>query len=94
MAWTVYLIASRTRTYVGVTTDLARRLAQHNGKARGGAKSTRGGRPWRIVARFGPFASRGTAQRLEHRLKRLRRKERLALASARRHPPRLADRVR
>jgi predicted GIY-YIG superfamily endonuclease len=82
MRWTVYLLASRTRTYVGITTDVARRLAQHNGEERGGAKATRAGRPWRVAARFGPFASRGAALRLEHRLKRLRRSARLACAKS------------
>jgi predicted GIY-YIG superfamily endonuclease len=80
MQWTVYLLSSRTRTYVGITTDLARRLAQHNGRERGGAKATRAARPWRVAARFGPFPSRGAALRLEHRLKTLRREERLELA--------------
>jgi structure-specific endonuclease subunit SLX1 len=94
MKWTVYLLASRARTYVGITTDLRRRLAQHNGAERGGAKSTRGGRPWRIAARFGPFATRGVALRLEHRLKRLRRRERLLLAASRRHRLALAALVR
>jgi len=82
MKWTVYLLSSRTRTYVGITTDLERRLAQHNGRKRGGAKATRAARPWRVAARFGPFRSRGAALRLEHRLKRLRRNARLELASS------------
>jgi len=80
--WIVYLLASSARTYVGITTDLRRRLAQHNGTRPGGAKSTRGGGPWRVAARFGPFRSRGAALRVEHRLKRLTRRERLALRGA------------
>jgi putative endonuclease len=82
MRWTVYLLASRTRTYVGITTDLERRVAQHNGREPGGAKATRAARPWRVAARFGPFRSRGAALRLEHRLKRLRREARLELATS------------
>ena len=63
--WTVYLLASESTgsTYVGVTTDAERRLAQHNGDAPGGAKSTRAGRPWSLRATWGPFDSRGEAQR-------------------------------
>ena len=48
----VYILAARradgrTITYVGWTLDLERRLAQHNGAAKG-AKSTRG-RAWALV---------------------------------------------
>ena len=34
--------SGRTRTYVGWTLDLERRLAEHNGAGKRGAKSTRG----------------------------------------------------
>jgi uncharacterized protein YyaL (SSP411 family)/predicted GIY-YIG superfamily endonuclease len=78
MAWTVYLLAAAKRTYVGITTDVARRLAQHNGERRGGARSTRAGRPWRVARRWGPFDSRGEALRVEHRVKQLRGAARLA----------------
>ncbi|CAN6325786.1 unnamed protein product [Urochloa humidicola] len=39
--WCVYLIASSRipRTYVGVTTEFPRRLRQHNGELKGGAKA-------------------------------------------------------
>jgi len=85
VTWTVYLLSSRRRTYVGITTDLARRLEQHNGKRRGGARSTRVGRPWRIAAQWGPFARRSDALRLERRIKRLRKRRRLAFAAGRTH---------
>ena len=79
MPWSVYVLVSETSgaTYVGVSSDLARRVAQHNGLTPGGAKSTRGARPWSIGATFGPYALRGEAQRVEHRVKRLRGRERL-----------------
>jgi len=41
--WFVYCIAtieSPPRTYIGATIDLDRRLAQHNGEKKGGAKAT------------------------------------------------------
>ena len=49
----VYVLAAtnpsgRTITYVGWTLDLERRLAEHNGAGRGGAKTTRG-RMWTLV---------------------------------------------
>ena len=74
MEWVVYVLVSRSsvRTYVGITTDRERRLAQHNGLQRGGARATRAGRPWAIGASFGPFDSRGDALRIEGRVKRLR----------------------
>ncbi|MBM4014123.1 MAG: GIY-YIG nuclease family protein [Planctomycetes bacterium] len=78
MSWFVYVLASATRTYVGITTDLDRRLEQHNGTRRGGARATRAGRPWRLARRWGPFASRGEALRLEYAVKRLRGRRRLA----------------
>jgi putative endonuclease len=70
--WLVYVLLSsdETRTYVGVTVELERRVDQHNGALPGGAKSTRAGRPWRVGCHHGPFATRGEAQAIEARLKR------------------------
>ena len=53
MAAYVYVIAAknpggRTLTYVGWTLDLDRRLAEHNGLGKRGAKSTRA-RAWVLV---------------------------------------------
>jgi len=78
-AWLVYVLLSKRarRTYVGVTIDAERRLAQHNGELPGGAKATRAGRPWRLGALFGPYDSRGEAQRIERAVKRLRGRARL-----------------
>lgn len=69
--WFVYVLASQaiTATYVGISIDVERRLLQHNGEQRGGARSTRRGRPWQIRAVSGPMASRGAALQLEHRVK-------------------------
>lgn len=77
--WVVYVLVASggARTYVGVTTDLERRLGQHNGDLPGGARATRGGRPWTVGASYGPYASRGEAQRVEHALKRRRGAARL-----------------
>lgn len=81
-AWSVYVLASEATdaTYVGVTTDPERRLAQHNGELPGGAKSTRAGRPWRMARRLGPYESRGEAQRMEYAVKRKRGTDRLRTA--------------
>ncbi|KAK3260362.1 hypothetical protein CYMTET_30677 [Cymbomonas tetramitiformis] len=49
--WAVYLLINSdgSRSYVGSTLDLPRRLRQHNREAPGGAKATAPGRPWRIA---------------------------------------------
>eukprot|EP00438_Fugacium_kawagutii_P009080 Skav233247 [mRNA] locus=scaffold2786:119058:121401:- [translate_table: standard] len=46
-----YVLRSLTgsRTYTGITTDLSRRLRQHNGELRGGARATRAGGPWNVL---------------------------------------------
>jgi len=75
--WWLYLLRSPSgRSYVGITIELARRLEQHNGERPGGAKSTRGGRPWAIARSWGPFSHQRAAQ-LEYRLKRIRGRRRL-----------------
>ena len=80
MAWTVYVLCSETlaTTYVGVTNDLERRLEQHNGEQPGGARSTRGGRPWSVGVTYGPFETRGEGQSVEYAVKQLRGSARLA----------------
>lgn len=77
--WSVYVIHSTAcaRTYVGIACDVEARLRQHNGEAVGGAKSTRGFRPWRLAHVFGPYLSRGKAQRIEAAIKRLRAEARM-----------------
>lgn len=51
MTYVVYCLVSDNgrRTYVGCTNNMPRRLRQHNGELSGGARATRGGRPWRIL---------------------------------------------
>lgn len=77
--WFVYVLWSErlARTYVGITTALDRRLAQHNGERPGGARATRGGRPWSLATCYGPYADRGAASRVELQVKRLRGRARL-----------------
>lgn len=78
-AWFVYVLwsESRGRTYVGISTEPERRLAQHNGERPGGARATRGGRPWVIGACYGPYADRSQASREELRVKALRGRSRM-----------------
>lgn len=44
-----YLISNGTRTYNGYTVDLTRRLRQHNGEIKGGAKSTANKGVWKYI---------------------------------------------
>lgn len=82
MSWTLYVLssASHPATYVGIALDVERRLRQHNGELRGGARFTRAGRPWALAASYGPYDSRGEALRAEYQLKSLRGPARLEWA--------------
>ena len=76
--WSVYLLRCADGTlYCGVTTDVERRLAMHNGQRPGGAKYTRSRRPVCLAACTDGL-SRGEALRLEARIKRLPRAEKVA----------------
>ncbi len=69
-AWLVYIVACADGSlYTGITTDLDRRLAEHNSD-RGGARYTRSRRPVRLVYREAA-ASRAAAARREYRIKHL-----------------------
>ncbi len=78
MEWRVYLLECADGTlYCGVTTDLERRMAEHNGQAPGGARYTQGRRPVRLLASL-VCPDRARACRLEHRIKTLARSAKLA----------------
>uniref|UniRef100_A0A0E0R444 GIY-YIG domain-containing protein n=2 Tax=Oryza TaxID=4527 RepID=A0A0E0R444_ORYRU len=74
--WCVYLIASSRipRTYVGVTTDFPRRLRQHNGELKGGAKASSAGRPWNLACLIEGFVNRSEACEFESKWKNISRK--------------------
>ena len=79
--WHVYLLECADSTlYCGVSTDVARRLAQHNGLLPGGARYTQQRRPVRLLGAL-PCDSRGEAQAMEWRIKRLPRAKKLAFFS-------------
>ncbi len=79
MPWYVYMVeCSDTRLYTGITTDVARRIGEHNnGK---GCRFTRCRYPVRLffVRRL---RTRSHALREEARIKRLSRSEKLRLAA-------------
>ena len=79
--WWVYVLECVDGTlYTGITTDLERRLAQHNGERPGGARCTRARRPVRL-AYAEPQSDRSAAARREVEIKRLRVGDKRALVA-------------
>ena len=82
--WSVYILRCADGSlYTGVTTDLERRMRQHNGAILGGARYTRGRRPVTLVYHETHPDQVSACQR-EAVIKKLTRvaKERLILVSA------------
>ncbi len=70
--WSCYLLISQSRhTYIGSTTDVFRRLRQHNGELSSGAKRTSSNRPWRLLAYIN-VGEKILALQLEWQLKKAR----------------------
>lgn len=67
--------------YTGITTDLPRRLAEHNGDGPTGARYTRSRRPVQLVYREAA-RNRSDATQREAAIKRLDRARKLALCAA------------
>jgi putative endonuclease len=80
--YTVYLLECADGTfYTGVTTDMARRLIEHNEGTKG-AKYTKARRPVSLVYEEA-CTSRSDAQKREHVLRTLSHAHKLALISSR-----------
>jgi putative endonuclease len=78
--WFVYLLRCADGTlYAGITTDPARRVAEHN--AGSGARYTRARLPVELI-HCEPAADRAAASRREAAIKKLPRIAKLALAGA------------
>ncbi|KAJ0094315.1 hypothetical protein Patl1_17077 [Pistacia atlantica] len=76
-SWCVYLIISTNtpiKTYVGVTSNFSRRLKQHNGELKGGAKASRAGRPWVCACLIRGFHDQSEACEFESKWKNFSRK--------------------
>lgn len=78
MSYTVYMLKCADGTlYTGVSTDLTRRLKEHNGTIKG-AKYTATRRP--VTLHYSESApDRSSAQKREHALKKMTREEKLTL---------------
>jgi putative endonuclease len=80
--WFQYVVqCSDGSFYAGVTTDLSRRVDEHNTSTRG-AKYTRPRRPVRLVY-FDDYEDRSSAQKAEARFKKLNRKQKNDIISER-----------
>ncbi len=78
--WFVYMVRCADNSlYTGITTDLTRRLAEHNEPvARSGAKFTRSRQPVSLVYQE-QLENRSKATRREMEIKSLTKKQKLAL---------------
>lgn len=73
ITWHIYLVRCADGSlYTGISTDVSRRLEQHRNNR--GAKRLRGQHPLELVYSC-EVGDRGTAQRVEYRVKRLRRSQ-------------------
>lgn len=86
-AYFVYMLRCEDGSiYTGITTDPARRLAQHSGRRAGGAQYTALRRPVRFEAVW-TAQGRAAASRAEYALKRLTHAQKELLAAGSFAPP-------
>jgi len=82
MNWKVYVLQCADESlYTGITTDLNRRLNEHNTDNKKGARYTRARRPLNLIY-YESYANRSEASSREYQLKKMSRAEKLKLASA------------
>lgn len=86
MAYSLYILRCADGTYyTGITTDVSRRLAEHNGLSGTGAKYTSSRRPVELVYESS-FPSRSDALKEEMRVKQLTRAQKQELILDSRRP--------
>lgn len=84
--WFVYLVRCADGSlYAGITTDVDRRVEEHNLDDVRGARYTRGRRPV-VLVYAESTASRSAATRREREIKKMRRSAKLALAGMAQRP--------
>ena len=88
--WVYMLICADGTLYTGLATDLARRLAEHNGAGSKGARYTAARRPVQMVYQA-RFANRSEAAKEEARIKALTRAEKQQLIDATKVAPALVS---
>lgn len=77
--WVIYILENEAGFYyTGITTDVERRVRQHNGELSGGGKYTKKGRPWKVVyTEQAPDMS--DALKREHQIKQMSKAGKVAL---------------
>ena len=78
MYYTYILRCADDTLYTGITTDIERRVDEHNGNGDNGARYTRVRRPVQLVY-VAEFADRSLASKEEVRIKKLSRTEKQQL---------------
>lgn len=74
-SWYLYLIENKLgQLYTGITTDPARRIAQHRGEIKGGAKALKGKAPLHFRAVF-LLEDKSQAAKLEYAVKQMSRRQ-------------------
>ena len=68
----VYLLKNENKSYIGYTNDFKRRLRQHNGEIKGGAKYTSKYDNWSPICIVDGFQTKSEAMQCEWRLKRVK----------------------
>ncbi|HAY40681.1 MAG TPA: hypothetical protein DCX64_00250 [Gammaproteobacteria bacterium] len=77
--WVVYLLrCANDHLYCGITNDLSKRIKQHNGELKGGAKYTKANKPCRLVFQENAI-SRSAALKRESEIKKLKRIDKIKL---------------
>ena len=80
--WAVYMVRCADGSlYTGITTDVERRLAEHNGDSPSGARYTRARRPVSLVYRE-DFPGRSEAAKREAAIKGMKKGEKETLAAS------------
>ncbi|BFT29602.1 GIY-YIG nuclease family protein [Alteromonas sp. D210916BOD_24] len=80
--WYLYLIENKLgHIYTGITTDPLRRIAQHRGEIKGGAKALKGKAPLCFRAIF-EVDNKSHAARLEYQVKQLNRTQKESIITA------------
>ena len=91
MTWAVYVVLCADDTlYTGVTTNVSRRVRQHNGEIAGGAKYTRSRRPVILLVSW-TADSRSSALKQEYSFKHLTRAQKQRYIEERTHAKELLD---
>ena len=89
--WYLYVVeCSDGSLYTGITTDINRRLHEHNNTKRG-AKYTRSRRPVSLVCVIDTYSSRSEASMYERAFKSLKRKEKLKVIDKHKPTPKFKE---